>query len=266
MTRAVSNSNFRRIDVRAVQATIVQLESRIAARFPESGLRNVARELIVVAEQATTRVARISQRSIWLQLISWLLAIAVLSILGTIPFTLRVGEVDTLADAIQVLEAALSASFFIGAAIIFLLSLDTRFRRQRALDAIHEMRAFAHVVDMHQLTKDPSLLLRPHIETEVSPKRTYTAFELQRYLDYCSEMLGLISKLAVLYVQDFPDSVAVSVVDDVEDLTTGLSRKIWQKIMLIPRGLPNEARDQNLIEDPHPKPIDHAIASETMQE
>lgn len=48
-------------------------------------------------------------------------------------------------------------------------------------------------------------------------------------------MLALISKLAVLYVQDFPDSTAVTVVDDIEDLTTGLARKIWQKIMLIPR-------------------------------
>lgn len=207
MTRPPSNSNFRRIDVRAVHDTIVQLERRIAARFPESGLRRVAQELIVVADQASARINRISQRSVGLQIISWLLAIAILSILLTIPFSLRLGDVGTLANAIQVLEAALSASFFIGAAILFVLSFDTRIRRQRALTAIHEMRAFAHVVDMHQLTKDPSLLLRPGAETDVSPKRSYTAFELQRYLDYCSEMLGLISKLAVLYVQDFPSTL-----------------------------------------------------------
>jgi hypothetical protein len=71
--------------------------------------------------------------------------------------------------------------------------------------------------------------------TPVSPPRTYTPFELQRYLDYCSEMLALISKIAVLYVQDSADSETVAIVDDIEDLTNGLSRKIWQKIMLIER-------------------------------
>jgi len=53
------------------------------------------------------------------------------------------------------------------------------------------------------------------------------------YLDYCSEMLSLIGKLAALYVQKFDDPVALAAVNEVEDLTTGLSRKIWQKIMIL---------------------------------
>jgi hypothetical protein len=56
---------------------------------------------------------------------------------------------------------------------------------------------------------------------------------LGRYLDYCSEMLSLVGKLAALYVQKFDDPVALAAVNEVEDLTTGLSRKIWQKIMII---------------------------------
>ena len=62
-----------------------------------------------------------------------------------------------------------------------------------------------------------------------------TAFELGRYLDYCSEMLALMGKVAALYVQDFPDPVAVAAVDDIEDLTNGLARKIWQKLMVLDR-------------------------------
>lgn len=58
-------------------------------------------------------------------------------------------------------------------------------------------------------------------------------FELGRYLDYCSEMLSLISKLAFLYVQNFTDPIAQEAVNDLEDLTNGLSQKIWQKIMLL---------------------------------
>ena len=68
--------------------------------------------------------------------------------------------------------------------------------------------------------------------------RPLTAEELTRYLDFCSEMLSLIGKVAVLYIQDFPDDVAVTTVDEIESLTNGISRKIWQKITLIRRDRP----------------------------
>jgi len=60
-----------------------------------------------------------------------------------------------------------------------------------------------------------------------------TPFELNRYLDYCSDALALISKIAALYVQGFQDPVLLDAVDDVEDLTAGFSRKIWQKITIL---------------------------------
>src|SRR5207344_1228501 len=34
-------------------------------------------------------------------------------------------------------------------------------------------------------------------------------------------------------IQRFGDSVALAAVNEVEDLTTGLSRKIWQKLMIV---------------------------------
>ena len=55
----------------------------------------------------------------------------------------------------------------------------------------------------------------------------------QRYLDFCSDGLGLISKIAALYVQGFQDPGLLSAVDDVEQLSSGFSRKIWQKITLL---------------------------------
>lgn len=91
----------------------------------------------------------------------------------------------------------------------------------------------AHIIDMHQLTKDPDRVLRQGQDTKSSPKRTMTRFELSRYLDYCSEMMALIGKVAALYVQEFADEVAVAAVNDVENLTTGMARKIWQKLMVL---------------------------------
>ena len=73
----------------------------------------------------------------------------------------------------------------------------------------------------------------PAGETESSPDRKLTVAELGRYLDYCSEMLSMTAKIAALYAERFSDNVVLQAVDEVETLTTGLSRKIWQKIMIL---------------------------------
>ena len=86
---------------------------------------------------------------------------------------------------------------------------------------------------MHQLTKDPERV-HPGIQlTTASPRVNLTRFELSRYLDYCSEMLSLTGKVAAVYVQHFDDAVAIASANEVEQLCTGLSRKIWQKIMIL---------------------------------
>lgn len=86
---------------------------------------------------------------------------------------------------------------------------------------------------MHQLTKDPDRLIHPVAATESSPARPFTVAELGRYLDYCSEMLSMTSKIAALYAERFNDGVVLQAVDEGETLTNGLSRKIWQKIMIL---------------------------------
>lgn len=60
-----------------------------------------------------------------------------------------------------------------------------------------------------------------------------TAFELSRYLDYCTELLSLTGKVAAIYVQHFDDSIVLDAVGEIEELTTGLSQKIAQKIQLL---------------------------------
>jgi hypothetical protein len=131
----------------------------------------------------------------------------------------------------------LGSLFFIGTGILFLVTLEGRLKRAKALAAVHELRSLAHIVDMHQLTKDPEELATLLPPTASSPQRTMSDSELVRYLDYCTEMLALISKVGALYVQRFADPVVLSAVDEIEDLTSGLSRKIWQKIMML-----NQAR------------------------
>jgi hypothetical protein len=120
-----------------------------------------------------------------------------------------------------------------GAGIFFLITLDSRIKRRRALAAIHELRVISHIIDMHQLTKDPEMTIAHGYETPSSPKRKMTVFKLNRYLDYCCEMLSLVGNISALYIQNFDDPVAISSAYEIESLTNGTSRKIWQKIMIL---------------------------------
>ena len=45
--------------------------------------------------------------------------------------------------------------------------------------------------------------------------------------------MALIGKLSALYAERMRDGVVIEAVNDMETLTTGLGRKIWQKITLI---------------------------------
>jgi hypothetical protein len=119
--------------------------------------------------------------------------------------------------------------------VYFLLSIERRLKRRRALAVIHQLRSLAHVVDMHQLTKDPEQLISAEPSTPSSPERSMTSAQLGRYLDYCSELLSVSSKLAALLVQYFNDEFVLASVDEIEGLTTGLQGKIWQKIRMLER-------------------------------
>ncbi|MCP3917588.1 MAG: hypothetical protein GY711_18745 [bacterium] len=101
------------------------------------------------------------------------------------------------------------------------------------MKGLHELRSLAHVVDMHQLTKDPEALRGNLGPTESSPERGMTDAEMTRYFDYCCETLSLIAKIGAIYIEGQSDQAVVTAVDEIEELTTGLSRKIWQKIMLL---------------------------------
>jgi hypothetical protein len=148
----------------------------------------------------------------------------------------RAGGQTGIVDAFQGLEAVVNLVILTSAAVWFLLNVETRIKRARFLADLHALRSVAHVIDMHQLTKDPTMAANGPgaiTRTASSPSHDLSGFELARYLDYCAEMLALVGKIAALYMQGLRDPVVIEAVNDIESLTTNLSRKIWQKIALI---------------------------------
>ena len=110
---------------------------------------------------------------------------------------------------------------------------EERIKRWRVFRELHSLRSLIHVIDMHQLTKDPSVLSSGFKPTSTSPERLTDAAELERYLDYCSEMLSISGKLAALFAQSVNDEVVIEAVNDIEELGSNLARKVWQKITMI---------------------------------
>jgi hypothetical protein len=223
------------LDPTAIADTVVLLRQRVDKRFPGSGLARVCGDLDAIARRTAETVAWIGRPILPLRvavgLLLALLAAGALLLAATV-LRVEVGPMR-LTEIVQALESGVNDVLFVGAAIFFLLTVEGRVKRRRALRAIHELRAIAHVIDMHQLTKDPEWVLDRGRETGVLPARTMSRFELSRYLDYCSEALSLTGKVAALYIQGFEDPVALQAVNEVEDLTTGLARKIWQKLMIL---------------------------------
>jgi hypothetical protein len=222
------------LDPARIIATVRSLRDRIQERFPGSGLGGVAEELLRVANVTVQRVEWVRQPHRPLRFAAWLLAALIVVLVVAIVTTVDPrAEGVGVAEFLQALEAGLNDVVLIGAAIFFVVTVEARIKRRRALGFLRELRALAHIVDMHQLTKDPASLVAPAPPTPSSPRRVMTTHELSRYLDYCSEMLALNSKLAALYAQNFDDPVVLGAVNELERLSTGLSAKIWQKLTIL---------------------------------
>ena len=136
-------------------------------------------------------------------------------------------------DVVQGIEASINTIVLAIVGFITLWKTEERIKRKKVLTGLHRLRSVIHVIDMHQLTKDPATLSATFKSTRASPKRITDPEQLSRYLDYCSEMFSITGKLAALYAQAVNDEVVAEAVNDIENLGTNLSRKVWQKIMLI---------------------------------
>jgi hypothetical protein len=226
------------LDVGKIIETASALRSRIEERFPRSGLGSLAQRLHGIASHSVEDLEWVGRPQLPLRIAIgfFVLLLLVLPIWLISRAQFPAGTPDLLA-LLEALESGVNDIIFLGVILFFLFTLETRIKRNRALRSLHNLRALAHIIDMHQLTKDPDRLAREGLDTGSSPQRQLDRFQLSRYLDYCSEMLSLVSKIAALYTQRLADPVVLAAVDEVETLTTGLAGKIWQKLMILDRSL-----------------------------
>ena len=222
-----------------VGATVEHLERRIYARFGERGLTKAARDLghlvVLVQSQAEESHDRLRRRTLVARAASFTIVAATVVALV---FSLRSAVLDGLArttDWVPLVESVINDLVFAAIAVVFLWAFPERLERRTMLRLLHRLRSLAHVIDMHQLSKDPEQLSPTYTPTEQSIVHGLDADQLYHYLTYCSEMLSLTAKTSALCGEYSTDGVVLETISYIETLTTELSEKIWQKISLLPR-------------------------------
>lgn len=230
-------SNFLKLDPPSLIGAVKQLRDRIEARFPQASLSTIAKTVVEAAERASARAAAIREPNIYIRtsvvILIGLVVAGLVYIAMHLDYRTAEKEVKGAPAFVQFLDAAVETTAFLFGGAIFLVTLESRLKRAKLIAAVHELRSLAHIIDMHQLTKSPDHYLKETHRTKYSPEVRYDLYQVRRYLDYCSELLAMVSKVAMLYLEDQSDPVVLDAVDQIENLTTSLSRKIWQKVSIM---------------------------------
>jgi hypothetical protein len=223
-----------------VGATVAQLERRIYARFGERGLTKAVRDLSQLVDLVQTEAGQSHVRLLRTTIVTRATSVTIIAAtLFALVFSLRTAVIDGLehtAQWVPLVESVINDLVFAAIAVLFLWAMPERLERRVLLRLLHRLRSLAHVIDMHQLSKDPEQVGPSYVPTAQSARHGLDAEQMYHYLNYCSEMLSLTAKTAALCAEHSADGVVLETISTIETLTTELSNKIWQKISLLPRG------------------------------
>lgn len=220
-------AGYDRLDPDRLLETIERVRGRAEQSFPGSGLSRVAERLKDVARDVA-RGAHQVQQPYWgvrLAIGALMAASAVVAALALGFTRINMSAIPNAIDVIQGLEALFNVVFLVLAGLVFIISVEQRRKRSRALTDLHRVRSLTHVIDMHQMSKDPDTV--GHEGARFARNE-----ELVEYLSICTDLLSLTGKIGALYAQDMADPVVIDTVNDIEALSSNLSRKIWQKILI----------------------------------
>ena len=233
-----SAAAYERLDPDKIERTVLRLRERISRRFPDRRLVAVADEVVNLVRSVRDEPARLRARHrpvrVAARVVSaFVVALTVLALVWTVVDGVRVAGSLRAFEWLPVVESLVNDLVFAAIAVWFLWALPRRLERDAILHTLHRMRSIAHIIDMHQLTKDPETVRTGWESTPASVRRDLSPDQLGQYLDYCSELLSLVSKAAASFAEFTTDPQVLSAISDIETLTTGMSRKIWQKISLL---------------------------------
>lgn len=133
------SGGYRSLNAERLVVASRKIADKVEQVFPGSGLSGLAREVACVTEETVGRVEEIARPNWGLRGAVALLVVAAL--LGPLFFSalLRFREtVGSLGDFLEATDAGLHMLLVLGGAIAFLVTLEGRLQRRKALSAIAE--------------------------------------------------------------------------------------------------------------------------------
>ena len=120
----------------------------------------MAAELVSLSRDLA-QSARLLERPIW-----WLRAITAAAVIAGATLFIFVGTIlpfDRFVEgasrqSVQGIEASINTLLLAGLGLLALVRAEQGIKRKRVFRDLHGLRSLIHVIDMHQLTKDPNVL------------------------------------------------------------------------------------------------------------
>ena len=147
---------FQRLHGEAIIPQIETLAVRIEERFPERNLARVCKRFYDVALDTQDQLEWIGKPILYVRVAVGALILSLLGLLIWAMFSLDLGAGDvTFADLIALIDSGINDLVFISAGIFFLVSLETRIKRNRGLKGLNNLRVLAPR-DRHASTQQRS--------------------------------------------------------------------------------------------------------------
>lgn len=246
---------YRSLNGERIVESIRKVAARIENRFGGRGLSEVAKELQTFAEGEVGRAKTLARPRFLLRGLTFLV---ILSAIGSVAWLgWQYGfsvQAEASLEMFEGIEALINILILSGAGIYFLVNLETRVKRHDVLTQLNQLRSIAHIIDMHQVSKDPIVDMHFGATSEAEPGSELNGYELVRYLDYCAKLVTLTGKLAAVYLEYIEDPVVITSVNDFESLTGEMARKIWQKVTVLELQGATEHRAPDSVPETRGKP------------
>jgi hypothetical protein len=229
---------YKSLDFQKILSATHVLCNRVNERFPGSGLANVATEVFgfMTEVKETEKILLTDSWTGYLMKIGGS-ALIVITLFATILAAIdyRAGGQISITDFIQGVNSLLGTVVYAGLAILFVINFELKRKRKIVIRVVNQLKSMAHIIDMHQLSKDPEMICKNLTHTRAHGKvAPMTPFQLRKYLSYCIELLAMLGKIASFHAQRFNDALAAETVSDFERLTGDMAERIAQKISMIP--------------------------------
>jgi hypothetical protein len=147
-----------RLDPARIIETAKNLAQRIGEKVPGSSLSNLAVVLAGIARATDQRARQASRPILGIRLASaTAIGLGLLALWYLVDHIHARWEFGTITELFEATDAGFNLLVILAGALWFLITLEARLKRKRALGSIEELREFIHVIDLTQLYYTPEL-------------------------------------------------------------------------------------------------------------